>query len=186
MPVSGWGHARVSYTFSKSLDDAGNAFFSTPQDNFDIHADWGPSDNDQRHRLVLSGAIEAPSTSRLTVLRGFQLAWVFTYGSPQPFNIVTGGDRNNDTNVNDRPAGVGRNTGVGFDYHSLDLRVGYRLRIAGVSAEASLDVFNALNQTNLLFPNNTFGQGAVPLPTFGRATAAADPRQLQLGLRLRF
>ena len=186
VPLTNWGHARVSYTFSKAFDDAGNAFFSTPQDNFDIRADWGLSDNDQRHRLVLSGAIEAPSTSRLAALRGFQLAWLFTYGSPQPFNIVTGGDRNNDTNVNDRPAGVERNTGVGFDYQSLDLRLGYRLRIAGVSAEASIDVFNALNRTNLLFPNNTFGQGAVPLPAFGLATAAADPRQLQLGVRLRF
>ena len=185
-PLTGWGHARVSYTFGKALDDAGNAFFSTPQDNFDIRADWGPSDNDQRHRFVLSGALEAPVSSRFIALRGFQLAWVFTYGSPQPFNIVTGGDRNNDTNVNDRPVGVGRNTGEGFDYQSLDLRLGYRFRMAGVSAEASIDAFNVLNRTNLLFPNNTFGQGTTPLPTFGLATAAADPRQLQLGVRLRF
>ena len=185
-PLTGWGHARVSYTFGKSLDDAGNAFFSTPQDNFDIRADWGPSDNDQRHRLVLSGALEAPSSSRLALLRGLQLAWVLTYGSPQPFNVVTGGDRNNDTNVNDRPVGVGRNTGEGFDYQSLDLRLGYRFRMGGVSAEASIDAFNVLNRTNLLFPNNTFGPGTAPLPAFGLATAAADPRQLQLGVRLRF
>jgi hypothetical protein len=186
VPLTIWGHARISYTFSKSLDDAGNAFFSSPQDNFDIHADWGLSDNHQRHRLVLSGAIEGPVGSPVVVLRGFQLAWVYTYGSPQPFNIVTGGDRNNDTNVNDRPVGVGRNTGVGFDYHSLDLRLGYRFRMAGLSAEASLDAFNLLNRTNLLFPNNTFGQGLTPLPTFAMATAAADPRQLQVGVRLRF
>jgi hypothetical protein len=186
VPLTIWGHARVSYTFSKSLDDAGNAFFSSPQDNFDVHADWGLSDNDQRHRLVLSGAIEGPVGSRVVVLRGFQLAWLYTYGSPQPFNIVTGSDRNNDTNVNDRPVGVGRNTGVGFDYHSLDLRLGYRFRMAGLSAEASLDAFNLLNRTNLLFPNNTFGQGLTPLPTFAMATAAADPRQLQVGVRLRF
>jgi hypothetical protein len=185
-PVTGWGHARVSYTFGKSLDDAGNAFFSTPQDNFDIGADWGPSDNDQRHRLVLSGALEAPSGSRLVILRRFQLAWVLTYGSPQPFNVVTGGDRNNDTNVNDRPVGVARNTGEGFDYQSLDLRLGYRFRMGGVSAEASIDAFNVLNRPNLLFPNNTFGPGTTPLPTFGLATVAADPRQLQLGVRVRF
>ena len=34
-----WGTVRVSYTLSKALDDAGNAFFSTPQDNFDVRAD---------------------------------------------------------------------------------------------------------------------------------------------------
>jgi hypothetical protein len=119
-------------------------------------------------------------------LRRFQLAWVLTYGSPQPFNVVTGGDRNNDTNVNDRPVGVARNTGEGFDYQSLDLRLGYRFRMGGVSAEASIDAFNVLNRPNLLFPNNTFGPGTTPLPTFGLATVAADPRQLQLGVRVRF
>ena len=54
-----WGTLRLSYTFSKALDDAGNAFFSTPQDNFIVHDDWGRSDNDQRHRVVLSGTAPA-------------------------------------------------------------------------------------------------------------------------------
>ena len=165
----------------------GNAFFSYAARQLRHSTPTGDlSDNDQRHRLVLSGAIEAPVSVTCRCAARFQLAWVFTYGSPQPFNVVTGGDRNNDTNVNDRPVGVGRNTGEGFDYHSLDLRLGYRFRMAGVSVEASLDAFNVLNQTNLLFPNNTFGQGLTPLPAFGLATAAADPRQLQLGVRLRF
>lgn len=178
LPLARVGHARVSYTLGKSLDDAGNAFFSTPQDNFDVHADWGLSDNDQRHRLVISGLAEA---------RRLQLAWLFTYGSPQPFNIVTGGDRNNDTTVNDRPAGVDRNTGVGFEYASLDLRLKYDLRVTGrTSAELTADAFNVLNRANLLFPNSTFGQGSTPVASFGRATAAADPRQVQVGVRLRF
>src|SRR6185295_1769427 len=34
-----WGSARASYTLSRALDDAGNAFFQTPQDNFNILAD---------------------------------------------------------------------------------------------------------------------------------------------------
>ena len=67
--------------------------------------------------------------------KGLQIAWLYTYGSPQPFNIVTGGDRNNDTNVNDRPEGVARNTGVGFDYSALDLRLSaVRFAISGRSA----------------------------------------------------
>ncbi len=174
-----WGQTRVSYTHGKAMDDAGNAFFSSPQNNFDIRADWGLSDNDQRHRLVWSGSAESPL--------GVQLAWLFTYGSPQPFNIQTGGDRNNDTNVNDRPEGVARNTGAGYDYASLDLRLGYRFRFHGrASVEASVDAFNVLNRTNLLFPNNTIGTGAAPLPTFGLPTAAADPRQIQFGVRVRF
>jgi hypothetical protein len=43
-----------------------------------------------------------------------------------------------------------------------------------------------LNRTNLLFPNQTFGTGLTPLPAFGRPTAAGDPRQVQLGLRVEF
>jgi hypothetical protein len=177
--LSTWGQTRVSYTYGKAMDDAGNAFFSTPQDNFDVQADWGLSDNDQRHRIVWSGSAASPL--------GFQLAWLFTYGSPQPFNVQTGGDRNNDTNVNDRPEGVARNTGVGFHYASLEVRLGYRFRFLGrATAEASVDAFNLLNRTNFLFPNNIIGTGVTPLPAFGLPTAAADPRQIQIGFRIRF
>jgi hypothetical protein len=43
-----WASVRVSYTLSKSIDDAGNFFFSTPQDNFNLRGERGLSDNDQR------------------------------------------------------------------------------------------------------------------------------------------
>ena len=58
--TSRWATMRLSYTFSKTIDDAGNFFFSSVQDNFNIRDDRGLSDNDQRHRLVLSGTLEAP------------------------------------------------------------------------------------------------------------------------------
>ena len=127
----GWGDLRASYTLSRARDDAGNFFFSTPQDNGDVHADWGPSDNDQRHRVVLSGNILAPDGSRSLLARGLlgcQLSWVFGYASALPFSPLTGNDRNNDTTVNDRPAGVGRNSARGFDQASLDLRLARRVR----------------------------------------------------------
>ncbi|MEO6390431.1 MAG: TonB-dependent receptor [Pyrinomonadaceae bacterium] len=52
-----WATLRLSYTYSKTLDDAGNFFFFTPQDNFNRRGEKGLSDNDQRHRLVLSGTL---------------------------------------------------------------------------------------------------------------------------------
>ena len=140
-----WGSHRASYTLSKALDNAGNAFFSSPQDNFDVDDDYGRSDNDQRHRLVLSGA--AP------VRWGLDLSYIFAAASAPPFNIQTGGDRNGDTTVNDRPAGVGRNTGTGFSSATLDVRVGRRFAVGrGHTVEATLDAFNVLNQTNYLIP----------------------------------
>ncbi|HEU5132591.1 MAG TPA: TonB-dependent receptor, partial [Pyrinomonadaceae bacterium] len=186
-----WANVRVSYTLSKTIDDAGNFFFSSVQDNFNIRDDRGLSDNDQRHRLVVSGSVEAPQTGKATgfrrALRGFQLGYIFTYASRPPFNVLLGSDRNFDTNNNDRPVGVGRNTGRGFDFASLDLRVSRRFRITErVNLQLLAEGFNVLNRENYGVPNNTFGSGVQPSPLFGRPTAAFDPRQFQFGMKVSF
>lgn len=85
-----WATARVSYTLSKAMDDAGNFFFSQPQDSSNVRADWGPSDNDQRHRLTISGTLEVPRQGDAAwrrALGGFQLGYIFSYASALPFNI---------------------------------------------------------------------------------------------------
>jgi outer membrane receptor protein involved in Fe transport len=181
-----WGNARLSYTWSKGLDTSGNFFFSQPQDASNIAAERGRSDNDQKHRLTLSGTFTTGSPSNASLMRRLSRGWlfgyVFTYTSALPFNIQLPNDRNGDTNFNDRPVGVGRNAGEGFDYRSLDLRLSRRFGLGGtVSAEMILDAFNVLDRANYQVPNNSFGS-----PTFGRPTAANDPRQFQLGLRLAF
>jgi hypothetical protein len=184
--------ARVSYTLSKASDDVGGAFFFSPQDNENLRDERGPADNDQRHRLSLSGSFDAPPAGGgdpfvKRALSGFRLSYVFQYASPLPFNVLTGNDRNGDTNVNDRPAGLGRNTGRGFDSAALDLRLSRRW---GFGERAGFELiaegFNVLNRANLQLPNNVYGTGALPLPTFGLPTAADNPRQIQLGLRLDF
>jgi hypothetical protein len=173
-----WGSARVSYTLSNSQDDAGNAFFNTPQDNFNILDDKGPSDNDQRHRLVVSGN---------HVLHGFQVGYLLSFATGAPFNIQTGNDRNNDTNANDRPVGVGRNTGRQAATSSFDVRLSRTfVRGAAQRLEVMVEAFNLFNHVNILSVNNTFGTGAIPLSTFGQPTAAGDPRQVQLGVRWSF
>jgi hypothetical protein len=186
-----WASVRLSYTLSKSRDDAGNFFFSTPQNNFDLRDDLGLSDNDQRHRLVLSGSFEAPQEAKASgfrrALNGFQLSYIFTYASRLPFNILLGSDRNFDTNNNDRPVSVGRNTGRGFDFASLDMRLRRRYRVTErVALEVLAEGFNLFNRANFGVPNNTFGSGTTPLPTFGQPTAAFDSRQFQFGLKVSF
>ena len=54
-----WGDYRISYTFSKALDNVGEFFFSSPLNNFNIWQDYGRSDDDQRHRLVFDGTIHS-------------------------------------------------------------------------------------------------------------------------------
>ena len=186
-----WATVRLSYTLSKTIDDAGNFFFSTPQNNFDLRDDQGLSDNDQRHRLTLSGTFNAPKTFKNSFIRtafgGFQASYIYTYASKLPFNILTGNDRNGDSNNNDRPLGVGRNTGAGFDFSSFDLRLSRRFQISEkTNLELLAEGFNLFNRANYSVPNNIFGVGTTPLAAFGTPTAAFDPRQIQFGFRLNF
>ena len=184
-----WGRTRASYTYAKSLDTAGNAFFQTPQDNFDIAAEKGPSDNDQRHRVIVSGVFGGTaSPGRIArAMLGLQLGYVLSAASGATFNVVAGSDLNNDTNNNDRPAGVGRNTGRLPSSSALDLRLSRTFALGHDNRiEVMAEAFNVLNHVNILNVNNTFGTGTVPLASFGQPTLAGDPRQIQLGARWSF
>lgn len=186
-----WLRTRISYNFSRSIDNVGNFFFSSPQDNFDLRGDKGLSDNDQRHRLTISGLIAFPRDRAGSLLsrlyRGFSLSYLYSYASALPFNVLAGSDLNRDTNNNDRPFGLGRNTGRGFDFSSLDLRaartISFNERFA---LNLFVEGFNLLNRSNLTVPNNTYGTGTAPRSGFGRPTAALDSRQMQFGLRFSF
>jgi hypothetical protein len=101
--------------------------------------------------------------------------------------VLAGSDLNGDTNNNDRPRGLGRNTGRGFDFASFDLRLARRFHVTEkFKLELLAEGFNLLNRANLSVPNNNFGTGATPPATFGQPTAAFDPRQIQVGFRLNF
>jgi hypothetical protein len=185
---AGSARFRLAYTYSKAIDNTGNAFFSSPQDHFDLRDNRGLSDNDQRHRLTVSGQFSIPrppsGAGWTRAFEGFQLSPIFSYGSPYPFNIVTGGQTIQTTPA--RPSGVGRNTGKGFNAATLDVRLSRNLHVTDrTSVELLAESFNVLNRTNLQFPNNTWGTGSTPIPTFGLPTAAGDPRQLQFGVRLK-
>jgi hypothetical protein len=186
-----WATARVSYTLSKAIDDSGNFFFSTPQDNFNLRGEQGLSDNNQRHRLTVSGTFNAPAAFEngfaREALGGFEVGYIFTYASRLPFNVLAGSDLNGDSTNNDRPSGLARNTGRGFDFASFDLSLSRRFRVTEkLNLELIAEGFNLFNRANFSVPNNNFGTGAQPPATFGQPTAAFDPRQMQVGLRLAF
>src|SRR4029079_10086329 len=89
-PVS-WGSSRFSSTFSKGLDTSGNFFFSQPQNANDIAAERGRSDNDQRHRLEVSGTLTTRKPSGGTFFHrlagGWLFSYIFSYTSALPVNI---------------------------------------------------------------------------------------------------
>ena len=191
-----WAAARVSYTLSKSMNDLGEAFFSSPIDPTNVRRDWGRSDDDQRHRLVVNGTVNAPYA--------FQVSGLMQYYSALPFNITSGvaslqgttgrplADGSPSTaNFDVRSASlIPRNAGIGSDFFTLTLRASRSFTMrSGVRLDGLVEVFNLTNRVNNLTRNTTFGAGSYPSnpsPTFNQITAVGDPRSVQLGLRVSF
>ena len=114
------------------------------------------------------------------------MSGIFSYSSPLPFNVQTGADRNNDTNNNDRPAGVGRNSARGFDFASLDLRLMRTLPFGRTRLQLLVEAFNLLNHAKLHGSEQHLRHRTVPNLTFGQPTAVGDPREIQFGVRVIF
>ena len=172
----------AQYVFSHTTNDTSGTF-SLPANNYDLRAERGPADFDWRHRLNLMGVVAFP--------RSVQTGLVLSVVSGSPFNVTSGFDDNGDTVVNDRPPGVTRNTLRGPRTIQLDLRLAKTFNVArlwGVeqsqrrdSLDLTVDVFNALNRTNV-----TGIVGVLSSPFFGRANSAAPARIVQFSVRYRF
>jgi Carboxypeptidase regulatory-like domain len=191
-----WGSYRVSYTYSKSMNNVGEAFFSSPIDPTDINKDWGRSDDDQRHRFVVNGSINTPVTPGKTpweqFSHGFQFSWMLQSYSALPYNITSGVTTIQGTAG--RPVVNGefipRNAGVGSPFFTSSVRVSRTFAFSSrVKLEALAEVFNLTNHRNDLARNSNFGAGAYPTnpsSSYGTITVVGDPRSAQFGFRLRF
>jgi hypothetical protein len=189
-----FGSYRISYDWSHAIDDVGEFLFSAPLNNYDLAEDRGRSDDDQRHRVAVDATANLPGR--------FLLSGILQYYSRLPFNVVTGTNSLQTTPLRPCIPGlascfnalpgtvIGRNTGIGFAFFGVNARLtrtfslGRRARL-----EALAEGFNILNHRNDQLPNATFGTGfypSAPAAGFGQATAVADARDLQLGLRVSF
>ncbi len=99
-----------NYTYSHTNSDSDGPM-SLPTNNYDLRSEWGPALTDRRHAAFVGGSITLP--------KGFRLAPFITASSGSPFNITTGSDDNGDTEINDRPAGISRNSGLSLSQYSL-------------------------------------------------------------------
>ncbi len=191
-----WGHYRISYALSKSMNNLGEAFFSAPIDPFDLSKDWARSDDDQRHRLVLHANVRTSTSPAATVwqrlVHGFVLSGMVQAYSALPFNITSGV-----TTVQGTPgrpivdgAFIERNAGVGSEFLSVNARLSRTIPFTSrVGLELLVEGFNLTNHTNVLTRNTVFGTEAYPAnpaQNFGRITAAGEPRAFQVGARVRF
>ncbi len=208
-----WGSYRVSYTWSKAIDNVGEFFFSAPVNNSNLAEDRSRSDDDQRHRIVFDATLHSSMDSAHSLFtkltHGFQLGGILQYYSALPFNITTGVNSiqtaalrpcvpghvltANATNTcaNALPGTlIGRNAGIGFDTFNLSTRLSRTIPLGDrFRLQAIVEAFNALNHRNDQIPNGTFGTGAYPTApssVFHQATAVGDPRNIQLAARLSF
>jgi hypothetical protein len=139
-------------------------------------------------------------------LSGFVLSPIVSARTGAPFNITTGVDTNLDTNDTDRPYLVGRNTGQGPGFFTVDLRLSRRIKFGATDrrwVELIFDSFNLFNRVNFKEVNsNTNGvlrlselgldsvrvraRSDLPPSSFGAVTSAYDPRIIQLALKIIF
>jgi hypothetical protein len=187
------GRVRVSYTLSKSLNNVGEAFFSSPIDPLDLSKDWGRSDDDQRHRLVMDGSWLFPDGREgwSKLVGGIELSGVLQYYSPLPLNVTSGVTTVQGTAGRPIVDGqfIARNAGTGSDFLSLGARVGKTFVVGRARIEGLVEAFNLTNRRNVLSRNATFGSGAYPtnpLPSFDQVTSVGESRSLQLGARVKF
>ncbi len=166
--------ARAAYTLSKAWNDANDdqiPFGSGPIDPNDIGREWGPTPNDRRHRLVLSGLVDVGA--------GVQLSGVWTMSSGVPMDILMPGgqtripvlSRNAGGRVFETAADLNAyltnlNANGGIDgellplvspdarfndaFSSVDVRLSKRLRLGRANVDVLAEVFNLFNTTNIL------------------------------------
>jgi hypothetical protein len=142
-----------------------------------------------RHRATLSGFGQLPESFGL--LRDLRLSALVSLESGRYFTVFAGSDANGDGNPNsDRVGLLGRNTYQGPAYASVDLRVGREFPLGGrARGEITVDVFNVLNRTNVRDLNTVWGSfdpNVAPIASFGTPRDVFNPRQAQLGMRVRF
>jgi hypothetical protein len=177
-----------------------------PANSLDPNAEWGPAAQDIRHRVNAILNFPMPMSIRANVTA--------LMTSAPPYTITTGRDDNGDGVVNDRPAGVGRNSARGADSFNLNVRLtrgvafgGARGQTGGAGAGGgpidaaggpggaglgaganqrfNVDFYvqasNILNRVNFLNYS-----GNLLSPFFGRPTAAAAARRIEVGAQFRF
>jgi len=186
-----------SYTYSKAIDQVTdfNSDYG-PADQTNLAAERGLSTFDQRHKIVFAGMLESPWKN--PILADFQLSPIVRYDSAHPFNLLAGTNVNNDRHsTNDRPPGAGRNTGIGPNGVTFDLRLGRQFKLTEKARLQLLaEGFNLFNRTNFASVNNVVGVLAPPFDLSGSSasspsralgfTSVFPKREIQLGVRLSF
>jgi hypothetical protein len=206
----GW-QMQANYTLAKSTDNAPFAQYvlasNDPRisDPSNIDRDNGVAPFNQTHTFALSTLLQ-PKVSGdgfgAALANNNQLGVIIQANSGLPFTIVTNRDLNGDGLANnDRPLGIGRNTGRLGKVFNVDARyvrfIPFGKRRLELFGEAK-NLFNELNVSNVnrVVATDALGNPTTAIPsTIIRcgspaitpcATTAYDARSFQIGAKISF
>jgi hypothetical protein len=198
---------RAAYTLGRVIDtvpEATAVLVGSGDDGrhasnpLDVEVDRTVGNNDQRHRLVVSGiyATDALATRVDGFARALATGWSFsaivTAQSGYPYSArVPGVDLNGDGNrFNDLAPGTTRNAFRLPAVVTIDPRVTRDIPLGRVRLQLIAEAFNLLDRANINIVSSGFyvvrGLVLEPNPTFGRPIASAGERIVQLAARLTF
>jgi hypothetical protein len=106
----------LGYTWTHSVNE-GDGPFDLPVDSLNLGAERGPARDEVRHRLTALFGTRLPA--------GIRLDGTLRASSGAPYDITTGRDDNGDGVSNDRPPGVGRNSGRGAALWDVGARLSW-------------------------------------------------------------
>ncbi|GAA3767060.1 hypothetical protein GCM10022270_29270 [Terriglobus aquaticus] len=191
----------VGYTFSKTLDNA-STDTEQPHNPYNLRGEYGPSLQDQRHRLTLSGlwligpdlndpadAVANENPGRLMrLLTGFEFAPILSISTGFRDDPIVGLDSNREHiyPFAFRPAGYGRNALRGSGIIDFDLRALKMIPFRKGHLDVVAESFNLLNHENVGILNSAFGSAVSSQSGFGRPISTLTARRIQFSLDYEF
>ena len=195
-------YANYTLAWAYSYDGGGGSFRNYPRDAYAPFApyEWGPSPNDERHHVTVSGIVD--------LVKGFQLSPILQFGSARPYNLTnssntlnTGGGTatavvvptSDPTNFF---AFAGNNTGAqncfygingvaqgctiakydpvrGDPFFELDMRLAKNIKFGDrMNLQLLAQAFNLTNRSNY---GNNFGNSIADASTFGHPVGFINP-----------
>jgi hypothetical protein len=164
--------------------------------NFDADRTYG--NNDQRHRLVLSGVYDTNGIDGLegfmgTLAKNWSFSLILTAQSGQPYTARVGAvDLNGDGNTrNDIAPGTARNQFRLQSIVTFDPRISREIPIGRARLQLIWEAFNLFNRDNISSVDTTYYSVSntttlTRSTTFGRPLASAGERIMQLAAKITF
>jgi len=184
---------RGHYTWSRDKDtdsNERNALQVTVSDISDVGYDWGLSDRDIEHRLLLSGTASLPWKFKLSGVAEYRAGRPYTAIDPDlnPQNYPDSNGPNARAAVNGQV--VRRNSLSNESVQRVDVRLTRQFDLKNTRLDLFAEIYNAFADYSFEVDGSQqepTTDGVAPNPEFGIPDDLISlPRQYQLGLRVTF